>query len=125
MAELDDMIARLRGLGATTREAVPEVADECKTVLAGNIAAQRGPDGEAWPKSKDGAPVLVNAAKELTAQAVNGAVLITLRGPEARHHLGIAKGRVQRRILPSKGIPAPMSEAIRRVLFRKLDAGVK
>jgi len=125
VAELDDMIARLRALGRAARTAVPEIARECKSIVAENIRAQRGPDGEAWPRAKDGAPVLEGAADALSAQGVNGAALLTLSGPEARHHLGIARGRVQRRILPTKGIPAPMAEAIKRVLLRRLDGVAK
>jgi len=125
VAEIDDMIARLRGLGKAARDAVPEIAEECRKVIATNVAAQRGPDGEPWPKSKDRRPVLVDAAKNMSAQAVGGAALLVLNGPEARHHLGIARGKVLRRILPSKGIPAPMAEAIRRLLERRLDAAAK
>lgn len=125
MAELEDMIASLRGLGKAAREALPEIARECKAVIAENIAAQRGPDDEPWPKAKDGQPVLEGAASAVSAQAVDGAVLLTLNGPEARHHLGVARGRVQRKILPTKGIPAPMAEAIRRVLVRRLDGAAK
>lgn len=125
MAELEDMIARLRGLGRAALEAVPEIAQECKRLVEENVAAQRGPDGEAWPKSKEGRPVLVNAGANVSAQAVGGTALLRLEGPEARHHLGVARGKVQRRILPSKGIPAPMAEAIRRVTTRALDKVAK
>lgn len=127
MAELDDMIARLRGLGRAAKAAVPAIAKECKDIIAQNIANQCGPDGVPWPRPADPAESLVlrNAAAAVSAQAVNGAVLLTLNGPEARHHLGIARGKVQRKILPTKGIPAPMAEAIRRVLFKKLDEAAK
>lgn len=123
MSSIEEMVAKLRSITPRVREALPEVAKEVRAVLVANIAAQRGPDGTPWPKTQDGKPALVNAGANLTAQVVGGTILVTLDGPEARHHLGIARGRVRRPILPSKGIPGPVVEAIGRVLGRKLGEG--
>lgn len=120
MATLEEMIAQLRGIAPNVREALPEVARELDTVLRENIAAQRGPDGVAWPATKDGRQALKNAGDDLTVQVVGGTVLATLGGPPARHHAGAVKGGVKRPILPTKGIPAPVAEAIGRVVARKL-----
>ncbi len=120
MATIEDMVIRLRKIQPDIRAALPEVAFAVGAVLKENIAAQRGPDGVPWPATQDGKPALVNAGAALTAQAVGGIVLVTLTGPEARHHLGIAKGRVKRQILPTKGIPGPVAEAIGRVVAAKL-----
>lgn len=120
MATIEEMAAKLRAIVPSVREALPEVARELKAVLTENIAAQRGPDGVPWPATKDGAPALAHAADALTVQVVGGTVLCTLTGPEARHHLGIARGRVKRQILPTKGIPGPVAEAIGRVVKTKI-----
>jgi len=120
MATIEDMVAKLRGLTPKIREALPEVAFAVGQVFRENIAAQRGPDGTPWPATKDGAPALVHAADALTVQVVGGTVLATITGPDARHHLGLGRGRVKRPILPTKGIPQPIVDAIARVIKGKL-----
>ncbi len=121
--ELDKMIAQLRAIPDLVEKVLPEVAAECHKVIAENVAAQRGPDGTPWPKGKDGHPVLVNAADAVTASAIGNVILIRVSGPEARHHLGIAKGKVKREIIPTRKIPKPMVEAMKRVINRRLEAG--
>lgn len=119
--ELDEIIARLRAIPLVVEEALPEVARECEKIIAGNIKAQRGPDGEAWPKSLDGEPVLQGAMKNVTVRAIGRVLLARVVGPEARHHLGIIRGRVQRKLIPSKKIPGPFVEAIKRVVNKHLQ----
>ncbi len=121
--ELNRMIAQLRGIPDLVEKILPEVADECHAVIADNIAAQVGPDGTRWPMSKNLEPVLVNAAQAVTASAIGNVILIRVTGPEARHHLGIAKGKVKREIIPTRKIPKPMVEAMQRVINRHLEAG--
>lgn len=123
--ELNQMIAQLRKLPELVESVLPEVAVECKTVIAENIAAQRGPDGTPWQPGARGQPVLQNAAAAITAQAIGNVVLITVSGVEAKHHLGRVRGRIKRPIIPSGRLPQPMAEAIARVVKRKLDTGVK
>lgn len=111
---LEAMIDRAKVLGGIASEVAKEVAPALKTELTGNIAAGRGPDGEAWQKTQEGAVPLKNAAKALTVIAQGPIVLATLEGPEARHHKGTAKGRIKRRILPSnRNIPKKTVEAIK------------
>jgi hypothetical protein len=123
-ATLDRMIEQLRSVPRLVEDALPAAAKECHRLIGENIAAQRGPDGEPWPKSKLGDRVLVGALKAVTAAVIGNVILIKLVGPEARHHLGIAKGHVVRRILPTRRKPQPMTEAIRRVILRSLSGGV-
>lgn len=118
---LDEMIARLRGIGAAARAALPEIAQEAKRVVLENVAAQRGPDGKPWPPTQAGTAALQNAGANLSAQVVGGkTILLTLGSPEARHNYGAVKGKVKRQILPTRGIPTVLAEAIRRVLVRRL-----
>jgi len=126
-AELDELIARLRNLPRIVEDVLPEAATELAKIIAGNIAAQRGPDGVPWPAPKDPETkaVLLNAMKSVTVSAIGRVLLTRVDGPEARHHLGIAKGKVKREIIPTKKIPTPMVEALRRVLLRKLDKAVR
>lgn len=131
MADGDETLAsiidRLRGLPvALVKDAAPLVAKEAKQIISDNITAQRGPDGEAWARGEVGAgDVLTNAAKAVDCRAVGDTILITLEGPEVKHHKATAKGGIRRRIIPTKKIPAPLVAAIRKVLgssFRKVMA---
>lgn len=122
--ELDEMIARLRALPRAVEEALPEAARELEKIIAGNIVAQRGPDGEAWEKPKDPetSTVLRGAMKNVTVKAIGSVLLARVDGVEARHHLGLIKGKVSRKLIPTKKIPGPMVEALRRVITRRLKA---
>ena len=117
------MIARLRGIPDLVKSVLPEVAAECHAVIAENVAAQVGPDGTPWTPGAKGEPVLKNAAAAVTAKAIGNVVLLRVDGPEARHHLGIARGRIKRPIIPTGKIPQAMTEAIKRVLLRRLEVG--
>lgn len=118
---LDEMIARVRRVPELVREAAPEVAQEVERELAANIAAGRAPDGSAWEPTKEGKQPLVGAAKALSVRAVGSVILMTVGGPEAKHHKGTARGKVKRRIILTRGIPAPMASAIRKVFGRRFS----
>lgn len=116
---LEAMIERAKALGAVASDVAKQVAPALRAELVGNIAAGRGPDGEAWQKTQEGAVPLRNAAKALTVVAQGPVVVATLEGPEARHHSGTARGRIKRRILPSsRRIPKKTVEAIRAAFAR-------
>lgn len=116
-SELDAQIARLQELEDLPRKVAPDVAQALEDELHAQIARGQGPDGRAWePRQEDGGKPLRNAAKALAVVPIGTTVFARLKGPEARHHLGIAKGGVVRRILPVRGIPNPMVRAIKRVI---------
>lgn len=123
-AELDAQIARLRAMGELPRRAAPAAAEAVEDVLHRQIAAGVDPNGKAWePRQEDGEKPLRNAAQALAVVAVGTTVFARLKGPEARHHLGTAKGGTVRRILPVRGIPAPMARVIANALaeeFRQM-----
>lgn len=118
---LDEVIAKLRELETVASDVAPEVAREAKRLVGENIAAGRGPDGTAWEPRKDGEKPLQNAAQAVTATASGSRVVLTVSGPEARHHQGRAKGGVVREILPRKKVPGLWIEAIRRVVKRHVE----
>lgn len=121
-AALDAHIARVRALADLSRAAAPECALEAKDAIDAQIARGVGPDGEAWPPRKDtGERTLQNAAQAVVVVPVGNTVFFRVRGPEARHHLGHARGGVVRRILPVKGIPNHLALAIKRGLTRKFE----
>lgn len=121
-AELEAQIARLQRVAELPRLAAPDVAEALQEELEAQIARGQGPDGEAWaPRQEDGGQPLRGAAQALGVAAVGTTVIARLKGPEARHHLGRAKGGIVRRILPVQGIPDPMTRAIKRVVTEKFE----
>jgi hypothetical protein len=94
------MIATLRNLPERVRGSLPRVAEKIQEVFAENIAAERGPDGAAWPATKDGCKALRGAAAKITYAIVGTTIVFALTAIEARHHFGWVKGGKQRQILP-------------------------
>jgi hypothetical protein len=122
-AALDAHIEHLRTLGTSfVRDAAPDVAVACREELEQQIAKGVGPDGQAWePRKEDGGQPLENAAKYLVVVAVGTAIFMRLKGHVARHHRGIARGGLERLILPTKGITRPIGNAIKRVLAERFQ----
>lgn len=118
-ATLDSYIHRLRTLPGLARRAAPDCAEAFERELQRQIRAGTTPDGESWEPRQDGGKALETAAKALTVVAAGPRVVARLRGHIARHHLGRAKGGVQRQILPIGSIPRAISAAIREVLARE------
>ena len=120
-AELDAMLARIQAVADLPRRAAPAVAEALEDELHAQIARGEGPDGEKWAPRQDGGAPLQNAAKALAVVPIGTTVFARLKGPEARHHRGIARGAVVRRILPVRGIPNPMVRAIKAALKREFE----
>lgn len=122
-AQLQDWIERLRTLPtALVVKSAPDVATRVDGILRANIAAGRGPDGEAWPLTKDGKRALQNAGEAMTTTVDGTVILIRLVGPEALHNYGRVSGSVKRQILPSRKLPQPVNVAIRAVLGQHFTA---
>lgn len=130
-AALDKLLDDLRADETLCEDAAPEVAKELHAQIAKNVAAQVDPYGHPWPESKAGGPVLVNAAKAVSATTSGSTIILELTGPEVRHHVGSAKGYhggsaklggYRRPIIPWKSLPGPMKAVVRRVLKRRFDA---
>jgi len=117
-ASLDRYLAKLEELGAQPRTIGPVAARAIERETDDQIARGVDPDGKPWPLTKDDSRPLANAAKAVSVRAVNGAVVMTVTGPEALHNEGKARGRIERRIIPSGSLPAPLS----RVLSETIDA---
>lgn len=121
LAELNEMIRRLREVSDIPEKVAPDVADAFQDVIRENIAAAQGPSGETWQPKKDGGSPLQTAANALTVTAQGVIVTARLIGHIARHHRGWVKGGIRRAILPAKALPSAVSEAIRRVIHRHLE----
>lgn len=124
-AALDDMIARLKRLPQLAEQAAPAVARALEQELEQQITRGQTPDGRAWEPRKDGGQPLRGAGKVLAVVAVGKTVYARLRGVEARHHLGRARGGIERQILPRAMTPR-IADLVRRELvaeFRQTVGG--
>ena len=119
-ADLLGMIDKLSAMTALNDELPGEVATALKLELEGQIARGEGPDGTPWEKTKDGKVPLQNAAKALTVTASGRAVIAELKGPEALHHLGAAKGKIKRQILPTRAMPDKFVAALKTAVATKI-----
>lgn len=121
-AALNKQIAKLRALAATSLQLAPKVAEACLEVIAENVAAGRGPDGVPWKLTEAGDLALRGSPRKgLSAVALGSRVVITLDGSRVFHHRGQTRGNVERPILPTRNLPQPMTEAIRRVVKAEID----
>jgi hypothetical protein len=121
-AALDAQIARLQAVGDLPRRAAPAAAEAVEDELRRQIRAGVDPQGASWkPREEDGGKPLRNAAQALAVVPIGTTVLARLKGPEARHHKGTAKGGTIRRILPVSGLPLPWARAIKRALVEEFE----
>lgn len=121
-SELDAMIQRVQRIEGFVRDAAPDVAEALEDELHAQIARGEGPDGRKWaPRADDGGQPLRGAAKALAVVPVGTTIFARLKGPEARHHLGIAKGGTVRQILPVRNLPNPVVRAFKRVLRERFE----
>lgn len=118
-----EMIASLKALGQLERTATPKVAAALERTAKAQISRGTDPDGKPWPLTQEGEVPLRGAAGALAVVPAGRAVIMTLRGPEARHNNRTARGGVKRQVLPEKGVPRTYQKAIKGaldVVFRDL-----
>lgn len=118
LAQLDAHIARVESLPRVLKSAAPDVAQAVEAELLRTIAAGTDPDGKAWKPRESGGKPLATAGKALAVVPMGTRVYARLSGHIARHHRGIVKGAVARRILPGRKLPTKMAEAVRAVLLQ-------
>lgn len=125
LAQLDAHIARVESLPGVLKSAAPEVAEAVEAELLRQIASGTDPDGKAWQAREDGGAPLATAGKSLAVVAIGTRIFARLRGHVARHHLGTARGRIERQILPGKDLPPSMGKAVGAVLLSHAAAHLK
>lgn len=132
VTDIRGMVDGLRSLAGLGKRAAPDVAQAVRAEIERSIRAGETPTGEKWAATLTGKQPLVNAAKALHVAATGGTIWIRLIGPEARHHLGWAKGSrpsnppgKKRVIIPNtEVVPDRMAEQIRIVLDRHFDEAI-
>jgi hypothetical protein len=118
------MIARVENLPrVVVKRAAPDVAEVVEAELRRTIAAGTTSDGKAWAPREDGGKPLATAADSLVVVPVGTRILARLRGHVARHHRGIARGGIERPILPTKITPQ-LGAKIRDVILEHAHKAV-
>ena len=116
-AELQGMIATLKRIPGLAKQHAPEIADVVGDELRKTADAGTTPFGQPWQVKKDGGRPMENAADAVKCAAVGSTILAVVKGPEARHHKGTARGGIPRQLLPvSNRIPKQIDAAVREVL---------
>jgi hypothetical protein len=108
-ASLRDITERVAALGDAFGPVARDVADAVRGEIERTILAGKSSEGEAWALRQDGATALRTAGKSLRVAAIGAKVLVVISGHIARHHLGTARGRVTRAVIPVRGIPGAMA----------------
>jgi hypothetical protein len=119
IAQLDELIERVRTLPKVIDAALPEVACEWKTMLQASIAAGLSPTGEPWKLTAEGKKPLAGAAADgkLGVANIGRNIYVRLMGVEARHHRGSARGRIKRQvILAGDELPPAYRDVVVRLL---------
>jgi hypothetical protein len=134
--ELDQMLTALRKLPQVCEVASKDVAKGFTKLVSKNIAAGVDPYGHPWLAAQDGLPMLVNADKAVTIEATGTKIEFQVSGPEARHHVGSARGYrggskrlggFRRPLIPWKtqDLPGPFKAVAREVLTKHANAIAK
>lgn len=146
---LDQFLDKLRQAEELDESATQECADALRAKISSNIASQLDPYGHPFPPATTGEPVLVNAMQAVRVEAKDTAIEFEVTGPEARHHLGNARGYkggswkktpqhaklwqaaalargakahttgMRRALIPFSKLPGPFQSIIRNVLAKR------
>lgn len=123
--ELDAMIAKIRRVPQIAKRAAPDVAEAMRKAILETVAAGTDADGKPWaPRKEDGGRPLENAASSVRVAAIGTRILARVTGPEARHHLGRARGGTMRGVIPTRLTPR-IADAVRKVLVRHFNETVE
>lgn len=120
-AVMRDQIRRLRALAGFGAASAKAVARAVKVEARKQIAAGLGPDGRPLQLTKDGRQPLKNAGEVITVRAVGTTVIMVVKNHHARHHLGFAKGKVVRQLIPTDKLPDTMTKAITKVVTGEFE----
>lgn len=125
-ADLRAIIAKVRRIPHLIEETAGECAQSLDAQINAELAAGHGPNGEAWPNTKEGKAPLPNAPGNATVTRAVGTTLITAaQFPYQFHDRGARGGTLPiRKIVPSK-LTQALANAIKRPLVKAFNAKVK
>lgn len=119
----EQQLAILRDLAANGLS-MQSVAVRTEALMVETLDQGVSPEGEVWVKKKDGSRPYKNASKRFSQNIVGRSIVMKMAQPDAWGHWGT--GYIKRRgMLPSKGIPMKLGNAIRAGLVDDFRAKTK
>jgi len=121
---LAQWINQLRAANGITKDAAQALVPVVRAEIAKAIQEGRSVDGEKWPLTAKGTVALRNAMQHITVRAIENVIVVTLTGHHVFHHFGTSRDP-RRPILPTKGLPQKLGQAIARGLVDMGEAWMK
>lgn len=118
---LDRMIESLQKTPDVLEELMPKLASAVKRYLVEANAAGVTPDGVPYQRTKDGHVPLRNGAKAISVTARGTTLVARVRGVEALHSIGAARGQIERPMLPAGDAPGDMLDALSKIVEKNLQ----
>lgn len=118
---LDEMIDSLLKTPEVLDEVMPKLAAEVKRYLVEANAAGVSPDGKEYQRTKEGHVPLREGAKAISVKVHGTTLYAKVRGVEALHSLGAARGRIKRSMLPEgDAMPPDLAERLKPIVEKHL-----
>lgn len=113
VAQLARLARQLRESPEIAKQVAPKVAERLREKLVEDYSAQRSPDGTPWTPANDGRTMLQSAPGALQVNVNGATVEAKIKSRNLyRHHAGIARGRKQRPLMPTKQDPTGLVEIV-------------
>lgn len=119
-AILARMIRSLERTPGVLRETMPKLGGVVKKHLVAANAAGVSPDDVPYQRTAEGHVPLRGGARAIRIKTIGTRIYAQVRGVEARHSSGTARGRIERPMLPLGGIPPEMARDLNSELAKHL-----
>jgi hypothetical protein len=123
-AELDALIAYTAALETVTERVAQKVAPKIEALCRKNYADQKGPDGTAWKRNKDGTyPSLARPAGNVFFKAEGSTIIGVAEDLLRYHQTGSRDGKLPKRaVFPEEGtIPANWQVVIDKEMAAEIE----
>ena len=115
IASVARLAASLRALQRLPSRLAMRASGKLQELLAAQLRAGVGPNGEAWAPLKDGGRALADAPKFLSVSSDGTSITMTIRSPLGFHN-------AKRPMLPGDGqIPGAWAGALEQLVAAELD----
>ena len=119
---LDSRIAMLKIVADLPDECVPAVADAIDKETKRTIVASTDPDGVPWKPKQDGGGFRFVTPSDIVTGAIGRTIITRIKTRHVvLHHLGYARGDVERRVIPVGRIPSRMNDAIKKAVVAQFE----
>lgn len=117
---LEQMVDSLRRTPDVLADVMPKLAAAVKRHLRAANAAGVTPEGVPYQRTQEGLIPLRGGQKAITVTFDSTTLIARVRGVEALHSLGEARGQIARRMLPENEAPPELLAELERIIEREL-----